>query len=166
MGGSVGRVPPVEPDPTGATIGVLRPRDADRRVGLVPDDVRHLAAAGWTVGVEAGAGARSLILDDAFQDAGAHVVPEALGAAVVVCTSEPTLRDVLRLRPGATLLAPGPRPRRPCVSAGLAARGVTAISVDDGPPPPRTPSWDLEAPSIALSHRVVRAIPPAPRQIA
>lgn len=146
-----------------ATIGVLCPRDTDRRVGLVPGDVRRLAAAGWTVGVEAGAGARSLIPDDAFEDAGAVVVPEAWGAAIVVSTSEPSLRDVVRLRPGALLLAPASLPRRPCVAAGLAARGIATVAVDD-PTSTTTsrPIWDAEAPSVSYSQRVMRTIPPRP----
>src|SRR6185437_2386600 len=52
-------------------------RPGERRVALVPDVVKRLVAAGWTVAVQAGAGQQAAFGDQAFADAGADVVPDA-----------------------------------------------------------------------------------------
>jgi NAD(P) transhydrogenase subunit alpha len=59
------------------------PREAapgETRVALVPETVKKLIAAGFSVSVESGAGLTALFSDDAYRAAGATIVndPEAL----------------------------------------------------------------------------------------
>ena len=63
---------------TGATIGVPRETaPGERRVALVPDVVRRLAAAGGELVVESGAGAGALIDDASYVAAGARIGDDA-----------------------------------------------------------------------------------------
>jgi NAD(P) transhydrogenase subunit alpha len=105
----------------------------ERRVALVPEALGKLQAAGCEILVESGAGVGSAFLDDAYTAAGASVVAtDAMyaGADVVVRVAKPTADEVARLRSGQTLvgfLAPLIDPQ---LAATLAAKGVTAISLD------------------------------------
>src|SRR5213592_2460891 len=58
--------------------------EGERRVALVPDVVRRLAAKDVEVLVEPGAGEQALIPDALFEEAGATVTPDVWGADVVV----------------------------------------------------------------------------------
>jgi NAD(P) transhydrogenase subunit alpha len=105
----------------------------ERRVALVPEALGKLQAAGCEILVESGAGAGAAILDDAFAKAGARVVGiDALYADsdVVLRVAKPSTDEVARLRQGQAVvgfLAPLIDPH---LAAALAARGVTAISLD------------------------------------
>jgi NAD(P) transhydrogenase subunit alpha len=105
----------------------------ERRVALVPEALGKLQAAGCEILVESGAGAGAAILDDAFVKAGATVVgTDALyaDADVVLRVARPSTDEVGRLRQGQAVvgfLAPLIEPQ---LAAALAARGVTAISLD------------------------------------
>ncbi|MFN0094776.1 MAG: alanine dehydrogenase [Dehalococcoidia bacterium] len=75
-------------------VGTVKERkDGERRVGLTPESVSALAAAGHAVTVEAGCGLGSGWDDDAYRTAGAAVVAEAGGvweaAGLVVKVKEP-----------------------------------------------------------------------------
>jgi alanine dehydrogenase len=73
-------------------IGVPRERkDGERRVGLLPEGVAALSAAGHVVLVERGAGERVGFDDAAYTSAGAHVVADAaeiFGAQLIVKVKE------------------------------------------------------------------------------
>jgi NAD(P) transhydrogenase subunit alpha len=106
----------------------------ERRVAVVPDSVKRLAARKIDVTVEAGAGTAAFASDDEYRAAGARVEPD-LGAAladadVVVQIRPPTLEDVARLREGTALVTL----LFPLVSLelvrALAARKITAIATD------------------------------------
>jgi NAD(P) transhydrogenase subunit alpha len=105
----------------------------ERRVALVPEALGKLQAAGCEILVESGAGTGAAILDDAFVKAGATVVGiDALyaDADVVLRVARPSADEVARLRQGQAVvgfLAPLIDPQ---LAATLAARGVTAISLD------------------------------------
>jgi NAD(P) transhydrogenase subunit alpha len=104
----------------------------ERRVALVPDDVRRLCAAGLLVRVAAGAGAGAWFDDDGYARAGAEVVPPSglVAADVVVSVGRPPDALVDGLRAGTAvvgLLAPLADPR---YVARLAGRGLTAVSLD------------------------------------
>ncbi len=63
-------------DPKSLTIGVPRETaPGERRVALVPDDVRSLKKAGIAVLVESGAGVSSGFTDAAYNQRGAQIVP-------------------------------------------------------------------------------------------
>jgi NAD(P) transhydrogenase subunit alpha len=105
----------------------------ERRVALVPEALGKLKAAGLEILVEKGAGAGAAIPDDAYVAAGAEVVPtDALyqQSDVVLRVAKPSADEVGRLRKGqvvigflAPLIDPG-------LAKDLAAKGVTAISLD------------------------------------
>ena len=105
----------------------------ERRVALVPEVLGKLKAAGLDVLVETGAGAGASIPDSAYTAAGAEVVPsDALyqQSDVILRVAKPSAQEVGRLRKGqavvgflAPLIDPG-------LAKDLAAKGVTAISLD------------------------------------
>lgn len=51
-------------------------RDAERRVAASPETVKKLTVLGFSVTVEAGAGAGASILDDSFKEAGANIAKD------------------------------------------------------------------------------------------
>jgi NAD(P) transhydrogenase subunit alpha len=115
-------------------VGVARETAADeRRVALVPETLGKLTAAGLDILVEAGAGAGSAIPDAAYGEAGATVVPTAklyTDSDIILRVQKPSPTEVALLRSGQVLvgfLAPLIDPQ---LAATLAARGVTAISLD------------------------------------
>jgi NAD(P) transhydrogenase subunit alpha len=116
------------------TVGVVRERaPGERRVALAPDGVGRLVAAGLAVLVEDGAGERAWFDNRAYAEAGADLVDAGelyARADVLLCVGRP---DPARLRAGQTvfgLLAPL---TDPAYAAGLAARRVTAVSLDGLP---------------------------------
>jgi alanine dehydrogenase len=104
------------------------------RVGLVPGSVRELAARGHEVIVQSGAGAGIFAGDEAYEKAGARIVPSAEAvfaeADLVVKVKEPQPVEWRRLEPRHILftylhLAPDPEQAR-----GLMTSGATAIAYE------------------------------------
>ena len=115
-------------------VGVARETTAgERRVALVPEALGKLTAAGLEVLVEAGAGAGAAFPDAAYTEAGATVVNTDdlyAQADVVLKVQKPSPDEVKRLRSGQAVigfLAPLIDPQ---LARALAAKGVTAISLD------------------------------------
>ena len=107
----------------------------ERRVALVPDQISALRAVGATVLVESGAGAGAWFTDGAYARAGAEVVPRArlADADIVVAVGRPPDDLVEQLRAGSAVVGML-RPRAdPGYVAGLAARGLTVVSLDGLP---------------------------------
>jgi len=115
-------------------VGVARETAAgERRVALVPEALGKLTAAGLEILVEAGAGDGAAIPDSAYTEAGATVVPTDrlyADADVVLRVQRPSEAEVGRLRSGQTLIGLLSPLIDPKLAAGIAARGVTAISLD------------------------------------
>jgi H+-translocating NAD(P) transhydrogenase subunit alpha len=115
-------------------VGVARETAAgERRVALVPEALGKLTAAGLQVLVESGAGAGSAIPDSAFAVAGATIVPTAeLYAAsdVVLRVQKPSPAEVAQMRQGQAVIGFLAPLIDPALAASLAAKGVTAISLD------------------------------------
>jgi H+-translocating NAD(P) transhydrogenase subunit alpha len=61
----------------------------EARVGLVPELVGKLRAAGYDVAVQPGAGRLALVSEEAYAAAGATVTPDAMTAADVVVSVQP-----------------------------------------------------------------------------
>ena len=127
----------------------------ERRVALVPDVAARLAGAGFEVAVEAGAGNGAGFTDDAYREAGASVVSDRaalLAAADVVLSVQPVpLADVACLRSGAaTISFLQPATQGPIVEA-LAARGVTAFSLELLPRISRAQSMDALSSQASLA---------------
>jgi H+-translocating NAD(P) transhydrogenase subunit alpha len=105
----------------------------EKRVALVPEVLGKLKAAGINVLVEAGAGGGAAIPDGAYEAAGAEIVPTNTlyeQSDAILRVAKPSAEEVGRLRKGqavigflAPLIDPG-------LAKDLAAKGVTAISLD------------------------------------
>jgi NAD(P) transhydrogenase subunit alpha len=120
-------------------VGVARETaPGERRVALVPETVGKLAAAGFQVVVEPGAGAAASFPDQAYVDAGATTgSPWEADAVVAVRRPDPAL-----LRDGQLLIAYlEPLSDREGVDA-LSARGVTAFAMESIPRITRAQSMD------------------------
>jgi H+-translocating NAD(P) transhydrogenase subunit alpha len=124
-------------------VGVPREREpGERRVALVPDSIAKLAAAGFTVEVEKGAGAESSLPDSAYAGAGATLVDDALGAEAVVKVRKPSAEEIARLREGTVLIAfLQPLTDREGIDA-LAARGVIGFAMESIPRISRAQAMD------------------------
>jgi NAD(P) transhydrogenase subunit alpha len=115
-------------------VGVARETAADeRRVALVPEVLGKLTTAGLEILVEAGAGGGASIPDSAYVEAGATIVKtDDLYARsdVVLRVQKPSEAEVGRLRKGQALIGFLAPLIDPALAAKLAAKGVTAISLD------------------------------------
>lgn len=126
-------------------LGIVAEPPAENRVSLSPPTAARVAALGYTVVVERGAGAASAFPDTAYEAAGVTVVDgdTAWASDVVLAITPPSPADIARLRPGATfvgLLSPALRPE---LLEQLAARGVTALALDAVPRISRAQSMDV-----------------------
>ena len=72
-------------------LGVPKEPEGEARVGIVPSSMKKLTRAGFEVYIEAGAGLAANYADQAYTDAGAHVVSraEALACENIVCIRFP-----------------------------------------------------------------------------
>ena len=114
----------------------------ERRVALVPEVVRRVAAKGITVSAEAGAGIEAHIADTDFEAAGASVDGGAWTADVVAKVRAPSPGEIGRLREGGVLvgfLAPLTAPES---VRALASAGVTAFAMEAVPRITRAQSID------------------------
>jgi NAD(P) transhydrogenase subunit alpha len=108
----------------------------ERRVALVPEMIARLRGAGLEVLVESGAGDRAWLADSAYAEAGATVVSRAellADADLIVMVGKPDRQLADALRPGQAILGLLSPLADPGLAAALAARGVTAISLDGLP---------------------------------
>jgi len=108
----------------------------ERRVALVPDAVAKLRPAGIEVVVERGAGQGAWFQDSAYAEAGATVVgPAELFAAadVILTVTKPPAATIDRLGKGQAIIGMLAPLTDPELAAALAAKGVTAISLDRMP---------------------------------
>jgi NAD(P) transhydrogenase subunit alpha len=119
----------------------------ERRVALVPDGVKALVKAGLEVRVEAGAGVTAGVGDAEYQAAGARVEPDRsalLGAAdLVLGVNPPDDATISRIREGAALIALLRPLDEPARSQALAARRVTAFSLELVPRITRAQAMDV-----------------------
>jgi proton-translocating NAD(P)+ transhydrogenase subunit alpha len=103
------------------------------RVALVPEALAKLQAAGCEILVETGAGDGAAIPDSAYTDAGATIVAvDALYAEsdAILKVAKPSADEVGRLRTGQAVIGFLQPLIDPDLARDLAARGVTAISLD------------------------------------
>jgi H+-translocating NAD(P) transhydrogenase subunit alpha len=91
------------------TIAITAEGADETRVAATPDTVKKLIAAGCSVKVQAGAGARSRFSDAQFHAAGATVAATALeaahGADILLKVRRPSGDEVRALKPGALVAA-------------------------------------------------------------
>ncbi len=127
-------------------IGIPREsRPGETLVAATAKTASQLAALGYDVVVEAGAGAAADQPDTAFADAGVRLgtADEVWGSDVVVKVNAPTDDEVARLRRGATVISLMAPARSPELVERLAAAGVTALAMDAVPRISRAQSMDV-----------------------
>jgi NAD(P) transhydrogenase subunit alpha len=114
-------------------VGIPRETTQDeRRVALVPETAGKLAAAGFELVVESGAGDAASFPDAAYTEAGA-TLGDPWQADLVVKVRKPSADETAKLRQGQTLIGfLDPLADREGVEA-LAARGVTAFAMESIP---------------------------------
>lgn len=121
-------------------------RSGETRVAATPETVKKLCATGAEVLIQAGAGAASQYLDDAYVAAGARVVPTAaeilLQADVLLKVQAPSAREREGLRIGQVLVGML-NPFDAEGLAALAAAGVTAFALEAAPRITRAQSLDV-----------------------
>lgn len=120
---------------------------AETRVAAVPETVARFTKAGLEVRVETGAGEAALVPDEAFREAGAHVVASDPGetwpaAELILKVQPPTPEEVDRLKSGTVLVSYGlPAANRPMVEK-LRDGGITHLAMDLVPRITRAQSMD------------------------
>lgn len=127
----------------------------ERRVALVPDVAAKLATSGFEVVVEAGAGEQAGFIDDAYRKVGVAVEADRAAmlatADIVLSVQPPRLEDVARLRAGAATISFLQPATQSTVVEALAARGVTAFSLDLLPRISRAQSMDALSSQASLA---------------
>ncbi|HEV2820913.1 MAG TPA: Re/Si-specific NAD(P)(+) transhydrogenase subunit alpha [Solirubrobacteraceae bacterium] len=114
----------------------------ERRVALVPDVVRKMAANDHEVVVEPGAGEQAALLDSAYTDAGATVGDGAWTAEIVAKVAAPTSEEIAKLGRDSVLIGfLGPL-TDPDTTRALADAGVTAFAMEAIPRISRAQSMD------------------------
>jgi NAD(P) transhydrogenase subunit alpha len=140
----------------GVRLAVAREtREGETRVAMVPELVAKLAALGYVVAVEPGAGRGAQVTDDEYAAAGATVTDTALDDADVVVSVQPLEpAAVRRLRRGAltvSFLMPG---QELGLVADLRDCGITALAMELVPRISRAQSMDaLSSQSLVSGYR-------------
>ncbi len=124
-------------------IGVPREVEpGERRVALVPEAVSKLAASGFEIVVERGAGVAASFPDEAYREAGADLADQAWDVDAVVKVRKPTDDETQRLRSGQLLIGFLEPLTDPAGIDSLAQRGVQAFAMESIPRTTRAQSMD------------------------
>lgn len=106
----------------------------EKRVATVPEAVVKLVKLGFAVVVESGAGELAQLSDDDYREAGASIAPAAAalwsGSDIVFKVRAPTPDEVALMHPGQTLIGFLWPAQNPEMMQQLAAKQVTALSID------------------------------------
>ncbi|MFC0541150.1 Re/Si-specific NAD(P)(+) transhydrogenase subunit alpha [Kutzneria chonburiensis] len=130
----------------GRTLGVVTESAAgETRVAATPATVRQLAALGYEVLVEAGAGTAASCPDEAYAQAGARIATrgEAWATDVVIKVNPPTEPEIAALHDGATLIGMIGPALRPELVQTLSERPITVLAMDAVPRISRAQSLDV-----------------------
>ncbi len=123
-------------------VGIARETtQGERRVALVPETVAKLAAAGFELVAEPGAGAEASFPDGEYADAGA-TLGDPWQADVVVKVRKPSAAEIERLRSGQVLLGFLEPLSDPAGVEALETRGVTAFALESIPRTTRAQAMD------------------------
>jgi NAD(P) transhydrogenase subunit alpha len=128
----------------------------ERRVALVPEVIRMLAAKGHEIYVQPGAGSGARIPDVLFEQGGAHVLSDKADADVVVRVSVPSIEDIRRLSADVTLVGFLAPLTSPATTQALADARVTAFAMEAVPRISRAQSMDaLSSQASVAGYRAV-----------
>jgi NAD(P) transhydrogenase subunit alpha len=130
-------------------------REGESRVAVMPELVGKLTALGYEVAVEPGAGAEALAGDAEYEQAGAHVSPEALAGADLVVSVQPLETSVIRRLPaGTATISFLPAAQALDLVADLRDCGVTSFAMELVPRISRAQSMDaLSSQSLVSGYR-------------
>ncbi|MFJ8464630.1 Re/Si-specific NAD(P)(+) transhydrogenase subunit alpha [Streptomyces swartbergensis] len=133
----------VPAEPESQRIGIPAESTAgETRVAATPATVGRLAALGYEVVVEPGAGASSRFSDAAYEEAGARL-GDPWQAEIVLKVNGPSSEEIGRLRDGATLIALIGPALHPELVDELARRPITVLAMDAVPRISRAQSLDV-----------------------
>src|SRR5712692_2549827 len=129
----------------------------ERRVALVPELVPKLTKAGLEVVVQSGAGAAAGFLDPSYTGVGARIEPEVFNKAdVLLKVQPPTAVEIEQMKVGATLIGFLQPYTSTAEIKALAARRITAFSMELMPRITRAQSMDtLSAMSTVAGYKAV-----------
>ncbi len=109
----------------------------EKRVATVPDVVQKLIKLGFGVAVQSGAGAAASISDEAYQAAGATILPDAAnvwsGSDIIFKVRAPSKDEVNLLRNGGILVSFIWPAQNPELLQALAAKQATIMAMDSVP---------------------------------
>jgi H+-translocating NAD(P) transhydrogenase subunit alpha len=114
----------------------------ETRVAATPTTVRQLAALGYEVVVESGAGTASSFSDDAYTEAGARI-GDPWQTEIVLKVNAPSNDEIARLPDGATLVSLISPALNPDLVEALARRPITVLAMDAVPRISRAQSLDV-----------------------
>ena len=118
----------------------------EKRVATTPDVASGLQKLGFSVAVEAGAGAAASYSDDAYQEAGCEIVTSSkklwAQADIVMKVRAPERGEMKLLRSGQTLICFLWPAQNPEMLKALTERGVTAMAMDSIPRISRSQKMD------------------------
>lgn len=139
---------------------VTETRPGERRVAATPETVGKLAAAGWTVVVQSGAGVRAAAEDAEYAAKGAELVgsaKEALDGADVLLAVTPPAEDVISVLPKGCSVIGLLEPTAPTTPLrALANQGATAFSLELLPRTSRAQAMDaLSSQALVAGYRAV-----------
>jgi NAD(P) transhydrogenase subunit alpha len=116
--------------------------EGERRVALVPEVIRKMAAKGFDVLVEPGAGADAMLSDEAYEEAGATISEDVWDADVVAKVAAPTDEEIAKLGSETVLVGfLGPL-SNPETTSALAEAGTTSFAMEAIPRISRAQAMD------------------------
>ncbi len=147
-----------------AVLFIPREPGDETRVAATPDSVAALRKRGLQVTVEPGAGLRAGYRDEEYSAAGATVGAQG-DADVRAQIHLPALEEIGALREGSSLLSFLWAPENPPILSALAARRISAFSLDGIPRTTRAQAMDVlsSQASIAGYRAVIAAAARLPR---
>ncbi|PSL47738.1 NAD(P) transhydrogenase subunit alpha [Chitinophaga niastensis] len=126
--------------------GILKEKNDETRVSLVPEIVKQLQQMSVTVWVEQGAGAHAFYNDDAYMDAGALIkqAGEILSGADIIFTLQPPSRDLIDQIPPRKIITGILQPLYHVSEVEYwASKNITAFSLDTIPRTTRAQIMDV-----------------------
>ncbi|MBV8250965.1 MAG: Re/Si-specific NAD(P)(+) transhydrogenase subunit alpha [Chitinophaga sp.] len=127
-------------------VGILKEKNRETRVSLVPEVVKQLQQMSVTVWVEQGAGVSAFFDDEQYAAAGAVICSHSdiLSKADIICTIHPPGEELLASIPAGKILIGTLQPLyRPREVEQWASANITALSLDAIPRTTRAQSMDV-----------------------
>ena len=114
----------------------------ERRVALVPEVIKKMAAKGFEFVVESGAGSDAMLADEKYEDAGATISDDVWSAEVVAKVAAPSDEEIAKLGDSTILVGfLGPLTNTD-TTQGLADAGATSFAMEAIPRISRAQAMD------------------------